>query len=211
MYKIYIKETPLFLVTPEELDQFQKADDTHLVARYPGKPKLLLSYVDMLEKTQRFDQIVLYHEDLEKLAEDFMGHFTIIEAAGGVVANEAQHVLAIFRRGYWDLPKGKIEPGEATEVAAVREVEEETGLQEVELIDSLAITYHTYRDKKEARILKRTFWYSMRSNQKELIPQLEEDIEQAVWMSIKALLEQEAPIFGNIKDILNVWKKNQDL
>ena len=55
-------------------------------------------------------------------------------AAGGVVFRAgddgALEVLLVHRPKYddWTLPKGKLEPGETHEAAALREVEEETGL-----------------------------------------------------------------------------------
>jgi 8-oxo-dGTP diphosphatase len=59
----------------------------------------------------------------------------VIEAAGGVVwrreADGAISVLLVHRPRYddWSLPKGKLDPGETAREAALREVEEETGLR----------------------------------------------------------------------------------
>jgi 8-oxo-dGTP pyrophosphatase MutT (NUDIX family) len=52
----------------------------------------------------------------------------IIKAGGGIVVNEQNEVLLIYRRGKWDLPKGKLDDGETIEECALREVKEETGL-----------------------------------------------------------------------------------
>jgi 8-oxo-dGTP diphosphatase len=52
-------------------------------------------------------------------------------AAGGLVTDDTGKVAAVHRPKYddWSLPKGKLEPGETWEAAALREVEEETGLR----------------------------------------------------------------------------------
>jgi len=111
MYKIYINDTPLYLLDQKELVNWRKADDENMVARYPGQPKILLSYVDMLEKSSRFKTVSIYSENYIRLKDDFDNHFTLIEAAGGLVLNEKGQILFIFRRKSWDLPKGKIDPG----------------------------------------------------------------------------------------------------
>ncbi len=199
MYKIYINGTPLFL---QSAAQVQTAtSECELVTRYPGKPKFLLNYADMLEKGKRFDAVTLYADDLEQLFKDFAAHYKLIEAAGGVVFNTDHKALLIFRRGFWDLPKGKIDAGETKETAALREVQEETGLKNLQLIDFLTETYHTYKENK-TRILKRTYWYMMRTDEMELTPQTEEDIEQAVWVELSAFLKEEDRMYGNIRDVL---------
>lgn len=203
MYKIYINDTPLFLLQERERPEQPPADERNLVARYPGKPKLLLNYADMLEKNDRFESVRLYAEDYDRLVRDFWSHYWVIEAAGGLVFNARREVLLIFRRGYWDLPKGKIDPGESREDAAVREVQEETGLKEVDLDGFLTTTYHTYRDKKKGRVLKVTYWYRMQTREENLSPQAEEDIEQAIWQDPKefrAGIGQR--VYGNIRDVL---------
>lgn len=204
MYKIYINETPLFLRDIHEMDHTQQQSDTLIYARYPGHPKIIRNYVDMLEKSSRFEEIHLFAEDYPQLVKDFMNYFELIEAAGGVVFNPSGETLLIFRRGHWDLPKGKIDPGETIEAAAIREVQEETGLHEISLKEKLIDTYHTYRDKKEKRILKKTYWYVMSTQELDLEPQTEEDIEQAVWVKVPEFLKGEKKVYKNILDILNL-------
>jgi 8-oxo-dGTP pyrophosphatase MutT (NUDIX family) len=107
----------------------------------------------------------------------------IIEAAGGLVFNEKNELLMIFRRGFWDLPKGKVDEGETHEECAVREVQEETGLHNIKLGDFLNTTYHTYTLNNQS-ILKPSHWYKMEHWGNEiLIPQTEEDISEIKWVS----------------------------
>lgn len=202
MYKIYINETPLILLDARAVDSLPVADDQHLVARYSGKKKFLLAYVDMLEKTDRLQAVTVYSEEYEKLVKDFESLFTILPAAGGVVFNEEGSVLLIFRRGYWDLPKGKVDRGESIEAAALREVREETGLTQLFLGDSLGTTYHVYRDKADTRVLKPTYWFKMNTPQAILTPETEEDIEQAVWTDGEAFLKSGQKTYQNIRIVL---------
>ena len=203
MYKIYINETPLILMSEGEATTGNwPRDDRHLLARYPGKAKFLMNYIDMLEKSRRFEAVMLYAQKTEQLYTDFEGHFSVMEAAGGLVFNSSGEVLFIYRRGYWDLPKGKIDKGESREEAALREVEEETGLQSVELGPAITTTHHTYRDGKGRRILKHTYWYRMNSEGGALIPQTEEDIEQVVWMSLADFFSDERPVYRSIREML---------
>jgi 8-oxo-dGTP pyrophosphatase MutT (NUDIX family) len=203
MYKIYINDRPLTLCDPLEMAQKGTPKDGHLVARYPGKPKFILNYVDLLEKgSPQVEEVTLFHTDLEELWEDFRGHYKILEAAGGLVRNFAHQWLLIYRLDSWDLPKGKIDPGETPEEAAVREVQEETGLTSLTLGEQLPTTYHTYRDKKDRRILKPTYWYLMDTPETKLTPQTEENIEQAVWMSDKQFFSEERIVYPNINNLL---------
>ncbi len=202
MYKIYINGTPLFLVSTAEGITRPSTEGDKIVAPYTGNSKMLLNYLDMLEKNQRFESVTLYAPSADKLFEDFAGQFRIIEAAGGLVYNEKGEILMIYRRGHWDLPKGKIDEGEGPQQAAVREVKEETGLKAIELGDYIGLTYHTYRDGKNRRILKRTFWYRMAASQEELQPEVEEDIERAEWRAIRPLMESHPEMYGNIRGLL---------
>lgn len=204
MYKIYINDTPLLLVNEKVAQEKMPGDEKNLVARYTGKPKILLNYADMLEKSQRYDSVTIYWNDVEALFTDFQSHYGIIEAAGGLIFNPKGEVLMIFRRGFWDMAKGKIDPGETPEETAVREVAEETGLNQVELGDFLCHTYHTYRNRKEKRKLKRTYWYVMQTEKTEIKLQYEEDIEQGEWVEIGDFFNSKKKVYGNILDVLNL-------
>ena len=59
----------------------------------------------------------------------------IIKAGGGLVKNEKGEVLFMFRKGKWDLPKGKLDPGETMDACAVREVMEETGVSGLSIVN----------------------------------------------------------------------------
>ncbi|MBC7722362.1 MAG: NUDIX hydrolase [Pedobacter sp.] len=109
----------------------------------------------------------------------------IIIAGGGLVFNEKDELLMIFRRGFWDLPKGKLDAGETIEACAVREIKEETGLQEVVLGKFIGITKHNYFDKYIGKdVVKESHWYLMRSNSSNALhPQAEEDITEIKWVS----------------------------
>ena len=209
MYKIYINDRPLTLCDPLEMAQQGTPRDGHLVARYPGKPKFMLNYVDLLEKgSPQVEEVNLFHTNLEELWRDFSTHYRLVEAAGGLVSNFARQWLLIYRRGYWDLPKGKIDAGESRETAALREVREETGLGALTLGAPLPTTYHTYRDGKDRRVLKPTYWYRMDTPETNLFPQLEEDIEQAVWMSEKQFFSEKRAVYPNIKSLLEFARQN---
>jgi 8-oxo-dGTP pyrophosphatase MutT (NUDIX family) len=203
MYKIYINQRPLKLCTPLEMAQDGTPDADHLVARYPGKPKFLLNYVDLLEKASpKVREVTLFAAELDELWADFQSHYKLVPAAGGLVRNFAKQWLLIFRRGYWDLPKGKIDTDESPEEAALREVREETGLQRLELGEALPTSYHTYTDEQGRRVLKPTYWFVMDTQETTLIPQLEEDIEEAVWMTPSHFFAQQRPVYPNIRALL---------
>jgi 8-oxo-dGTP pyrophosphatase MutT (NUDIX family) len=106
----------------------------------------------------------------------------IIKAGGGLVENEKGEILFMFRRGKWDLPKGKLDPGESLENCALREVEEETGVSGLELKKFLRVTEHAY-EEKGVPLLKETHWWLMKTDSNQsLIPQEEEDITALRWI-----------------------------
>jgi len=106
-----------------------------------------------------------------------------IDAAGGVVENEKGQILMIHRRGRWDLPKGKRDEDELMDHCALREVSEETGLHQIELKNKICDTYHIYAQYGQ-RLLKTTSWYAMSGKSEEpLLPQAEEAITEARWIS----------------------------
>lgn len=130
----------------------------------------------------------------------FAEGFRIIHAAGGIVTNENDDVLMIFRYGCWDFPKGKVEAGEEWPTAALREVEEETGLHDISLQEPLPNTYHTYT-LHGAPILKITHWYAMHAPVQLLTPQTEEDISQAVWVPQEEVAERLRDSYLSLKGL----------
>ena len=202
MYKIYINERPLILCKTSKKEKLISSKGNILVARYLGKVKFLMNYIDLMEKSNRYDLVLIHSDDLESLWNDYQNLYKILEAAGGTVFNEDNNILMIFRRGFWDLPKGKLEKGEPRELTAIREVEEETGIKNIQLISLLHMSYHTYKTKKGKRILKPIYWYRMTAPKQILIPQVEEDIEQALWMSLEDIPKKAKPIYRSIQDVL---------
>ena len=201
MYKIYINETPLILTNTEGVLPEWKADANSLVVKYLDRKKFLHNYVDTLEKNMKYNRIVLYSADVEKLWADFQSIYKNIEASGGVVFNEKNEILVIFRRDFWDLPKGKIDEGETPEQAAVREVQEETGLDKVDLGKHITDTFHTYTHK-DKRILKKTYWFAMKTAETTLTPQYSEDIEKAEWVNLAKFLAESPIIYSSILNVL---------
>jgi 8-oxo-dGTP pyrophosphatase MutT (NUDIX family) len=107
---------------------------------------------------------------------------TVIQAGGGLVKNDRGEILFMFRRGKWDLPKGKVDPGESLEHCALREVTEETGVGGLTLQKFLLITRHSYEEKGK-RLIKETHWWLMTtSGVQTLVPQTEEDITELRWV-----------------------------
>lgn len=209
MYEVYINETPFHLVSSKNLSSFSSPNPENLVARYLGKVKFLYHYLDLLEKTNRYQSITLYHDQVEQLIKDFESIFKIVEAAGGVVVDDSKEVLMIFRRGFWDMPKGKIDEGETKEVAAIREVQEETGVQQLTLKSFLCETNHFYRDRSHQRCIKKTYWYEMATSEKVLTPQTEEDIEIAQWTTLDDFLSKNPKIYKNILKVIYTYQAQQ--
>ncbi len=139
--------------------------------------------------------------DKDKLAAFCKGKL-IVEASGGMVYNENGQLLMMFRRGQWDLPKGKIDEGETIEACAIREVEEETGLKGIKLIEPLQITYHTYTYRGND-VLKPSHWFKMEcSGRQQLIPQLEEDITELRWVDRQEAAELMKHAYPSIRELV---------
>ncbi|MBC7828496.1 MAG: NUDIX domain-containing protein [Chitinophagaceae bacterium] len=153
-------------------------------------------------RLQKIHAGILFHSEIEKLKKSFIKKFTLIKAAGGLVVNEDGLLLFIYRRGKWDLPKGKLDPGESPEICAIREVKEETGLNTAVLQKHLITTYHTYEESGK-HFLKETDWYLMHSpNQEKLEPQTDEQITTAAWIAPAELSRYTNNTYLLITDVL---------
>ena len=131
----------------------------------------------------------------------------IIIAAGGLVRNSRDEILLIYRRGVWDLPKGKLDPGELIPECAVREVQEETGLKSIELGPLICTTTHAYYDKwLNKEVEKHTHWYAMQSLANEtLVPQTEEDIEKIEWVPVNELPQYLLETYPTIRTVFEAF------
>ncbi len=202
MYEIYINEKPLIIISDDKVENFRNKDNI-LLAKYAGKPKFLLNYIDMMEKGTKFDKVVLYDSDVKKIYKDLKTIASPVKAAGGIVFNNNHELLVIFRKGFWDLPKGHIHRNEKKKDAGVREVKEETGLENIEVFNKAGKTYHIYKNK--TRHLKISYWYFMKGNQDFLTPQTEEDILEAKWVDLDDFL-QSYEMYASIRKLLENLK-----
>lgn len=178
MYKVFIKQQVVFLA--EHIDPNTKITDCQWI-RCENLHQIKAELSQFLSDASAL-QLFLYHdESCDKLFSLFKSLFSFVEAAGGLVKDKRGRLLFIYRQGLWDLPKGKTEPGEQAPEAALREVTEETGLQNLTILRTLPSTYHIF-ERKGIRYLKRTSWFEMQSaNDGPLVPQLNEDITDARW------------------------------
>ena len=136
--------------------------------------------------------------------ESFCAGYKLIAAAGGLVYNDKNQLLMIFRNGKWDLPKGKLEVGENIEQCAIREVEEECGVSGLIITQQLQKTYHTYEINGK-KTLKCTYWFEMNSSFKgNLVPQTKEGITAVVWVDEQDIAEKLENSFGNIIELFKI-------
>ncbi|HNW67487.1 MAG TPA: NUDIX domain-containing protein, partial [Bacteroidales bacterium] len=92
-----------------------------------------------------FDEIGSQIIENEEIFKAFLQNYEYMCAAGGVVVNDNDEILMIFRKNRWDFPKGKVENGEPISVAAQREVNEETGVNATIIDDIPLSTFHLYQ------------------------------------------------------------------
>lgn len=144
----------------------------------------IFRFIEYLQEHEisNLNSIHFYTRNLEKFKKELKIYFEFVKAAGGVVKNKAGKILMMKRNGRWDLPKGKAEKNETSEITAIREVEEECNVK-VTIGDKLCSTWHTYVSKGKL-IVKRTRWYNMNLvSDKLMSPQAEEGIEELQWMN----------------------------
>lgn len=190
MYKVFVNDKPLFL--------------TNEISKETNFQLFLLESVDIKQLIVKIFQnkvqkAYLYHPDEKEIMKTLKSKIPVSKAGGGLVYNKKGEVLFIFRGGKWDLPKGGTEKGEDIEDTAMREVEEETGVNKLKITKKLQKTYHVFKRNGTYR-LKITHWFEMHSDFEGIpLGQIEEGIEKAVWLHPREMPEVLKNSYENIK------------
>ena len=204
--KIYFNDKPLFLcdAIDWEIQTFAHHDDAVFI------DELNIHTIKAMIHEMQQPKVhagIFFHKNIDELKKKFFAKFILVPAAGGVVKNEKKEILMIYRKGKWDLPKGKLDKKETPEECAVREVKEETGLKNLKLLSLLTVTYHTYQEGTRL-MLKESHWFLMKSKSNQLLlPQVEEGIDIARWAN-----KEEIPVYllnsyASVADILQAAMK----
>lgn len=172
MYKVFVNELPLILTN--------KLSETANNEYFPLNQDAVKAAIKALMKN-KLEAAYIYHPNHEEILKKFSKKIPLVTAAGGVVTNKEGKVLFIYRNSKWDLPKGKREKGETLEECALREVEEETGVQGLKIENFLRTTYHIFKRNGKYK-LKEVHWYAMRTSYDgPLVGEANEGIEKVKW------------------------------
>lgn len=201
-YKIFINEIPVQIIEGAAPDGTSAADLMHPVFVFEQKKEIEKAF-HLIENTAGPKSLRIYCENAREVRDFLFGGYKKIRAAGGLVFNNKDEILMIFRKNMWDLPKGKIDPGERKKAAALREVREETGLQKLSIVKKLMKTYHTYLLENNVRVLKVTHWYLMMCNDPSTpVPQTEENIEIVLWVDSTQVQSKLNKAYANITEVV---------
>ena len=183
MHKIYLEKRCMVICSPEE----QALGDPNSIELHLGDSPDFAALVSMFQTSGSLSRIYMPTPCEEKTYKSFCSQFKEVNAAGGLVSNRRGDVLLISRNGMWDLPKGHQEEGEDIRTTALREVQEETGVGQLELGELICVTDHCYL-RGGTWHLKHTWWYDMLyTDPVDLTPQREEDITKAAWVARSSL------------------------
>ena len=196
MYKVFVNRLIINLTSDKE---FLNDSKTYLLSS--------ISIKEIIKKLKIHDEVFLYYPDKKKLLKEFKEKLVTIKATGGIVTNKKNQILFIYRKGKWDLPKGKMEKNESKKESALREVIEETGVKKLKIINFFSTTFHLIKVKREY-FLKETHWYTMKTKYDgKLKPQKSEGIISAKWKTFDEALEIKKKTFRNIAIILTKFLK----
>lgn len=201
MYKVFINDITLKLT--DKSNDYEHFQGDKII--FQGKKKLVLFLNDIQGLSPR--EICIYHYDMEELQYYFRRVFKYVKAAGGLVRNDKGEYLFIFRKGKWDIPKGKMEKGELPVESAIREVEEECGISGLTVLKELTNTYHTYSFRGK-EVLKKTYWFIMETTYAgSLVPQIEEEITEVRWVKREDWGMIRENTFNGILEVLEAYER----
>lgn len=180
MIRIYFGDKPLIIANKKTDDLKPYSNDPKTKIITTNDKPALESLIQAMQVEDINAGIIL--SDVDESMENLKNEFSVIQASGGLV-NSGNKILLIFRRGKWDLPKGKLDDGENIIDCALREVKEETGVEHLIYQQFLCTSYHTYYEN-EKHILKESHWHLLRGDDRDkLVPQTDEDIQKCEWVS----------------------------
>lgn len=199
-YSIYFGDTEVVVVTESPSAQY--------VTMYVDA-SFAISRAKLVKKVETDKFIAIVTPNPDATFELIKSQFKVVLAAGGAVENEKEELLLIELRNRWDLPKGHIEAGESESVAALREVQEETGV-EAEIVgnEPVAVTWHAY-DTYGCWELKRTSWWRMRAVSEAVKPQHEEGIADVMWCAKEDVAERLKESYPTIKFVVEALYSNK--
>ena len=205
MYTIFFNEKSIVITHLKNITLFKASK---VFAEEFSEHELKVWIEDFAQSDLR--EIVIGHSNPEAFFLFFQSVFTFVKAAGGVVLLNNK-LLFIFKNGKWDLPKGKIDIGETVENAAIREVEEECGIENLQIVKNIFSTFHLYKSPYPKSfgkyILKETAWFEMKClGDGSTTPQLEEGITEARWLSSEELNLVNENTYQSIKQIILLYR-----
>lgn len=194
MHTIYVGDKPIILTS-----KFQhETDSKTFLLRSVNIGKV----IKILNQTS-LKSVHLVDKDKENLLKRFLKLLPNTVAGGGKVYNQEGQVLFIYRNDKWDLPKGRAEGKETIEETAMREVEEETGVQGLKISKPLQTTYHIFKRNGKHRI-KVTYWFEMTTEfNGQLYPQIKEGITKVEWLGKKESKEALNQSYANIRLLIS--------
>ena len=203
MYKVFFKDHVIYLT--DDITALSDMEIHHAGAHgSSGDLKILL---DQYFNSGNRKDLCLYHHHLDELYDSFKSCFIFIHAAGGLVRNGKGESLFIFRRGKWDLPKGKPEKGEIPEQTAIREVQEECNIHGLTITRFITSSYHIYSLNK-GMVLKRTDWFEMSYNgDQDPTPCEKEQITDLKWLQDDQVGYIAGNTFPAIMDVVGAFLK----
>lgn len=200
MYKVFIDN---HCITISEQLKPEQEKGNFLLINEPGREELRI-LIEYLSGTSAPIDLIILSEQTDRLWKSLQMVCPMVLAAGGVVKNEKDEILFIYRNDFWDLPKGKAEAGENLEDCALREVSEECGFVVKKINKKLPCTYHIYFHKTDY-VLKETHWYDMNTDYKgKFKPQKEEGIVEVKWFPKSDLQQVRNNTYRNINDLLDI-------
>ena len=198
MYKVFIDNSVI-----EFLDSTEERPQKHYDLVVDSLGNDLSTLLDQFDFSDSNGCLLVVYEDFELALNQIFHAYEFMDAAGGIVRCDRRY-LFIERHGMWDIPKGKLDADEQPWEAAVREIEEECGIQGPVIDHLIGITFHTYAYMGRLTI-KKNWWYALTySGSMEVTPQEEESITQAIWIEKDEWDMIRGNTYDSIREVLDM-------